>query len=103
MCDVENLDKKKKSLKSAIDRCAMYESFVNEYKEKKTMNLYIMHIKDTMHTLSESMADHYNTMISQYKRGNVEPLLSNLYDRLLFADENKTRLAEELKSMLGKV
>ena len=103
MCDVENLDKKKKSLKSAIDRCVMYESFVNEYKEKKTMNLYVKHIKDTMHTLSESMADHYNTMISQYKRGNVEPLLSNLYDRLLFADENKTRLAEELKSMLGKV
>ena len=42
-------------------------------------------------------------MIRQYQHGNVEPLLLNLYDRLLDADESKSKAAEDLKIALGKL
>ena len=103
MCDVEVLDKKKKALKSAIARYNTFNAFVEEYKNKKTLDLYIDHIKHKESNLSESVIENYNRMIRQYQHGNVEPLLLNLYDRLLYADESKSKAAEDLKIALGKL
>ena len=43
---------------------------------------------------------YYEGLIKEYESGNHEPLLTNLYNKLLAADECKTKTAEDLKSYL---
>ena len=71
-----------------------------EVTEAKSLDEYIEHIRRVSTTLSESLIEHYERMICTYKEGNSGPLLSNLYDRLLAADEYKQKITEELKSLL---
>ena len=99
----EALNKKRKSLKLAIERYNEYKHFVDVYKANKSLDEYVEHIRRISTTLSESLIEHYERMISTYKEGNSGPLLSNLYDRLLAADEYKQKITEELKSLLREL
>ena len=103
MISKEALSKKNKSLKMAIERCNMYKQFVETYKESKSLDEYATHIKMLSANASESTIAHYDEMINSYKHGNDAPLLSNLYDRLLAADEYQVKLSHELKDMLKEV
>ncbi len=96
----DKISKKHDSLKLAIERYNMYAKFVEAYTKTKTLDDYISHIKSVSSTYSEDMMAHYESMFRSYDLGNVEPLLSNLYDRLLAADEYKNKLANELKTLL---
>ena len=96
----DKLAKKHDSLKLAIERYNMYSGFVEAYTKTKTLDAYIEHIKSTSSNFSEDMMAHYESMFRSYDLGNIEPLLSNLYDRLLAADEYKNKLANELKTLL---
>ena len=99
----EALNKKRKSLKLAIERYNEYKRFVDMYKTNKSLDEYIEHIRRVSTTFSESLIEHYERMICTYKEGNSDPLLSNLYDRLLAADEYKQKITEELKSLLREL
>ena len=103
MNNKEALNKKRKSLKLAIERYNEYKRFVDVYKTNKSLDEYIEHIRRISTTLSESLIEHYERMICTYKEGNSGPLLSNLYDRLLAADEYKQKITEELKSLLREL
>ena len=103
MNNKEALNKKRKSLKLAIERYNEYKHFVDVYKTNKSLDEYIEHIRRITTTLSESLIEHYQRMICTYKEGNSGPLLSNLYDRLLAADEYKQKITEELKSLLREL
>lgn len=94
------LSKKSKSLRQAIERYNLYTGFVEQYTKSKALDMYIDHIKSSYNTLSKDTIEHYDKLIYLYKHGNYEPLLSNLYYRLLAADEYKRKVAEELKSLL---
>ena len=99
----EALNKKRKSLKLAIERYNEYKRFVDVYKTNKSLDEYVEHVRRISTTLSESLVEHYERMICTYKEGNSGPLLSNLYDRLLAADEYKQKITEELKSLLREL
>ena len=99
----EALNKKRKSLKLAIERYNEYKRFVDVYKTNKSLDEYVEHIRRISTTLSEGLIEHYERMICTYKEGNNGPLLSNLYDRLLAADEYKQKITEELKSLLREL
>ena len=103
MNNKEALNKKRKSLKIAIERYNEYKRFVDVYKTNKSLDEYVEHIRRISTTLSESLIEHYERMICTYKEGNSGPLLSNLYDRLLAADEYKQKITEELKSLLREL
>lgn len=103
MNNKEALNKKRKSLKLAIERYNEYKRFVDVYKTNKSLDEYVEHIRRISTTLSESLIEHYERMICTYKEGNSGPLLSNLYDRLLAADEYKQKITEELKSLLREL
>jgi histone acetyltransferase (RNA polymerase elongator complex component) len=97
------LERKNKSLKLAIERYNTYKTFIEKYKTTKSLDEYVTFITGTFSSLSESLVEHYEKMIYHYKNGNSEPLLSNLYDRLLAADEYKQKVTEELKSLLREL
>ena len=97
------LSKKRDSLKSAIDRYNMYSSFVDVYKTSKKLDPFIEYIKSGYSNLSEDSIAHYDELFRLYNSGNVEPLLVNLYNRLLSADENKNKIANELKTILREL
>lgn len=103
MNNKEALSKKRKSLKLAIERYNEYKHFVDVYKTNKSLDEYVEHVRRISTTLSESLVEHYERMICSYKEGNSGPLLSNLYDRLLAADEYKQKITEELKSLLREL
>jgi hypothetical protein len=103
MNNKDALDKKRKSLKSAIERYNEYRHFVDVYKSTKSLDEYIEHINKSSQTYSESLIEHYKKMIRIYNDGNSEPLLSSLYDRLLAADEYKQKITEELKVLLREL
>lgn len=96
----DRIEKKSKSLKSAIERYNEYKHFVDCYKSSNNLDAYVDHIHNTSKSLSKSLLEKYEQMIYDYKRGNIEPLLSNLYDRLLAADEYKEKVSNELKVLL---
>lgn len=96
----EKLTKKSNSLKQAIEKYNMYKRFVDTYKNTNSLDEYITHVRLTTANAGDSLIKHYESLINSYNRGNVEPLLSNLYERLLAADENKNKIADELKAML---
>ena len=99
----ETLNKKRKSLKLAIERYDEYKHFVDTYKATKSLDEYIAYIRRISTTLSDNLLENYEKMIAVYNNGNHEPLLSNLYDKLLAADEYKYKITEELKSLLREL
>lgn len=100
MINSDTLTKKNKSLKSAIERYKTFKEYVEIYKLTKSLDKYAEYIINETANMKESLADYYKSMISSYESGNIEPLLSHLYDRLLAADEYKRKVSEELKLML---
>lgn len=100
MVDSNSIDKKKKSLESAISRYNEYKLYVDEYKTTKKLDLYVEHINSISADFSDGLLEYYENMIRLYKEGNDRQLLSNLYDRLLAADDYKNKVAEELKQLL---
>lgn len=103
MADKDSLGKKNKSLKLAIERYNTYKKFADAYKSTNKLTDYVEHIRSTSTNLSEGLLTHYESMIYSYEHGNPSPLLENLFDRLLAADEYKTKVAEELKSLLREL
>lgn len=99
----DKLSKKNKSLKLAIERYNLYKEFVDTYNKTKSLDNYVQHIMATRSSMSEGVAQHYESIIHSYKHGNVTPLLTNLYDRLLAADEYRNKVANELKSLLREI
>ena len=99
----DKLIKKNKSLKLAIERYDMYKNFVQLYKKTKSLDEYVTHVRSAYTGLSEETTQKYEFMIYWYNHGNPEPLLSNLYGKLLAADEYKTKTANELKSLLKEL
>jgi len=100
MADIDTLTKKNKSLKLAIERYNTYKHYIDIYKSTKSLDAYANHIRITSANMSEGLLQYYESMIRSYESGNTEPLLSHLYDRLLAADEYKTKVSNELKSLL---
>lgn len=97
----EELTKKSKSLKLAISRYNMFNEFVEQYTCTKSLKSYIEYIRSIQSTLSEDMSDYYDNIINIYYKGDQQQLLSNLYDKLLAADEHKKKIANEIKLLLG--
>lgn len=100
MSNKEVIKKKSNSLKSAIKRYNEYKLFVDKYKATKSLDDYIDHIRRMSTTYSKDVLERYEKMIMQYNNGNFEPLLKNLYDRLLTTDEYQKKISSELKSLL---
>lgn len=99
----DKLAKKNHDLKLAIERYNLYAELINKYKETGSLDDYVSHLKSTLNNLSESSSQYYDRIIYSYKCGNCEPLLSNLYDKLLAADESKRKVSEDLKLLLKEV
>jgi DNA-binding SARP family transcriptional activator len=99
----EILAKKKKTLESAIDRFNEYKKFVDHYNSTKSLDMYVEFIGRASNTFSEGLSEHYDNLIRLYQNGNEKPLLSNLYDRLLAADEYKNKIADELTNLLREL
>lgn len=96
----DKLMKKSKSLKSAIERYNQLKLFIDHYNKTNSLDSYIEYLNLNSNDMSIATHEHYERMIFLYNSGNKEPLLSNLYDRLLAADEYKNKIAEELKVIL---
>lgn len=100
MMDMDALKKKSACLKSALARYNEYSQFANKYKESGSLDSYVIYIERVSTTFSESILEKYEKLIYQYRQGNKEPLLADLYEKLLAADEYKNKISSELKSML---
>lgn len=100
MVTKEELTRKNKSLKQAIERYETYKRFVETYKTSKSLDEYAMHVKMITANASDTVIAHYDDIINMYKHGNSEPLLTSLYDKLLAADEYKAKVADEIKTLL---
>lgn len=100
MIDTDALFRKNKSLKQAIERYNMYRKYIDLYKATKLLDDYAEYIISTTKSMNKDLAQYYEAMIHSYRNGNSEPLLSNLYDRLLSADEYRNKVSEELKTLL---
>lgn len=103
MIDTSALTRKNKSLKLAIERYNAYKKFVDLYKSTKSLNAYAAYIRATETNMNEGLVQYYESLIRSYESGNFEPLLSHLYDRLLAADEHKTKVSNELKMLLKEL
>lgn len=102
MCNVDkqSLSKKSRTLKLAIERFNMYKRFVDTYNKSKSLDEYINHLSLVNVNASNDTLVYYEGLIKEYESGNHEPLLTNLYNKLLAADECKTKTAEDLKTYL---
>lgn len=98
----DKLMKKSKSLKSAIDRYNKLKLLVDNYNSTRSLDDYIEFLMQSSSCANGTISEHHERMIYLYNNGNREPLLSDLYDKLLAADDYKNKLAEELKSILSE-
>lgn len=96
----EKLAKKNKSLKSAIERYNTYSRFIESYAKTKSLDEYAEYVRLTMGNSADGLSEHYERLLYSYEHGYPDALLSNLYDRLLAADEYKKKVTEELKALL---
>lgn len=97
----DELLKKNKSLKKAIEKYNMYKRFVDLYNRNKSLDEYINHIRLSNANAGDDVIMHYENMIRSHDNGNDEPLLTNLYNKLLAADDDKNKLSNELKTVLN--
>lgn len=96
----DELLKKNEKLKRAIEKYHLYKQFIDEYNSTKSLDGYIEHIRNSMSSLSKGLVEYYEKLINLHNNGNSDQLLSHLYDRLLCADDDKNKIAEELKTLL---
>lgn len=99
---LNKLNNKSKNLKSAIERFNLYKSFVDLYKSTHSLENYIKYIEESYSSMNESMRYKYILMIESYQvHDNHAPLLNNLYNKLLSADESIMKYANEIKALLS--
>ena len=96
----DELTKKSKSLKAAIERFNTFNRFVEIYKSTRSLDEFVTFTRLTYSTLSEDSVNKHERMIYAYELGDSTALLTDLYDRLLSADDYKNKLADEIKNML---
>ena len=102
MINKDKLSKKRDSLKSAIERYNLYNSFVKSYNTTSSLDAYVLYIKSLCENCSDSLVKKYTDMIDAYNNGDNSTLLSHLFNKLLAADEDKNRIANEIKLMLSE-
>ena len=102
MINKDKLSKKRDSLKSAIERYNLYNSFVKSYNATNSLDAYILYIKSLCENCSDNLVKKYTDMIDTYNNGDNSTLLSHLFNKLLAADEDKNRIANEIKLMLSE-
>lgn len=99
----ELIAKKTKSLKNANERYKLYKRFVDLYSKTKSLDEYVKYLELNFSNLNEGLLKYYESMISAYRAGDDSKLVSNLFERLLGADDNRTKIADEVKSLLGEL
>lgn len=98
----DKLSKKSKRLKIAIENYNKYKSFADSYSKTHSLDKYISYIKEDMANMTISLNEKYNKLIWHYNNGNHQPLLSNLYERILALDELKNNIANDIKVLLSE-
>lgn len=96
------LEKKSKKLKSIIDEYNTYSHFADIYKKTGSLYEYIDFIKDSSHSMTISLNERYTRLIMIYNTGNHQPLLSNLYERILALDEQRKCISDDIRNLLRK-
>lgn len=96
------LEVKSKKLRLAIEKYNLIFSFVEKYKSSKCLDEYIEYISSMCKTLSDDTANKYKQLIDLYNNGNIDPLLQDLYNRLLSAHDYKVKITNELTTLLRK-
>lgn len=98
----DKLSKKSKRLKIAIENYNKYKSFADSYSKTNSLDEYISYIKEDMQNMTMSLNEKYSKLILHYNNGNHQPLLSNLYERILALDELKNSIANDVKTILSE-
>jgi hypothetical protein len=98
----DKLSKKSKRLKTAIENYNKYKSFADSYAKTHSLDDYISFIKEDTTNMTTSLNEKYNKLILHYNNGNHQPLLSNLYERILALDEIQKRIASDIKTLLSE-
>lgn len=98
----DKLSKKIKRLKIAIENYNKYKSFADSYAKTHSLDDYISFIKEDTPNMAISLNEKYNKLIWHYNNGNHQPLLSNLYERILALDELRKSIASDVKILLSE-
>ena len=98
----DKLSKKSKRLKIAIENYNKYKSFADTYAKTHSLDDYIEFIREDSKNMTVSLYEKYVKLIMHYKNGNHQPLLSNLYERILALDELRSSIARDVKSLLSE-
>lgn len=98
----DKLNRKSKRLKIAIENYNRYKSFADAYEKTHSLDDYISFIKEDTQNMTISLNEKYNKLIMQYNNGNHQPLLSNLYERILALDELRRNIASDVKTLLSE-
>lgn len=98
----DKLSKKSKRLKIAIENYNKYKSFADSYAITHSLDEYISYIKEDTSNMTISLNEKYSRLIWHYNNGNHQPLLSNLYERILALDELKNNIASDIKILLSE-
>lgn len=98
----DKLSKKSKRLKIAIENYNKYKSFADSYAKTHSLDDYISFIKEDTPNMAISLNEKYNKLIWHYNNGNHQPLLSNLYERILALDELRKNIASDVKILLSE-
>ena len=98
----DRLSKKSKRLKIAIENYNKYKSFADDYSKNHSLDKYISHIMEDSHSMTTGLSEKYMRLIMSYNNGNYQPLLSNLYERILALDELRKSIASDIKTLLSE-
>lgn len=98
----DRLSKKSKRLKIAIENYNKYKSFADDYSKTHSLDKYISHIMEDSHNMTTGLSEKYMRLIMSYNNGNYQPLLSNLYERILALDELRKSIASDIKTLLSE-
>lgn len=98
----DKLSKKSKRLKIAIDNYNMYKGFADTYAKTHSLEDYIKFIREDTQNMTISLNEKYAKLILHYNNGNHQPLLSNLYERILALDELRNSIANDIKVLLSE-
>ena len=52
--------------------------------------------------MTTGLSEKYMRLIMSYNNGNYQPLLSNLYERILALDELRKSIASDIKTLLSE-
>ena len=87
----------------------MFNFKINELKNNikvgfpiHSLDKYISHIREDSHNMTAGLSEKYMRLIMSYNNGNYQPLLSNLYERILALDELRKSIASDIKTLLSE-